>query len=205
MPRASDDTETSHVHPGEDITSGQVGNARIANLPALGTTPSPPRTTNVNMATEVTGALADANIAAMGATKLTGTINIARVPDTAKKLACIVSLGNEASILSTGTATVTFRIPFAFSCDEVRATLSTAGTGAALVTVDINDDGVSMLTTKITIDATQKTSETATTASALTTTPLSIADDSEITVDIDTIDTDNVAAGLKIEIIGQRA
>jgi len=82
--------------------------------------------------------------------------------------------------------------------------LTVAGTGAALVTVDVNDDAVSMFTTVITIDATETTSEDAATPSALTATPLTVADDSIMTVDIDLIDTDNVAKGLKIVLIGER-
>jgi hypothetical protein len=87
--------------------------------------------------------------------------------------------------------------------EDVRASLTTAGTGAALVTVDISEDSVSILSTKITIDSTEKSSETSATPPVIS--DSSLADDSEITIDIDTIDTDNVAAGLKVSIIGRRA
>mgnify|MGYP006432774311 CR=1 FL=1 len=112
----------------------------------------------------------------------------------------IVSCSDETTALTTGTAKTTFRMPYAFTVTNVKASLTTAGTGVSLVTVDINEDGTSILSTKITIDATEKTSTTATTPPVILDT--SLADDAEMTIDIDTIDTDNVATGLKVYIIG---
>jgi len=231
MPVAFDDSEATHTHAGADIVSGTVTDSRLSSKVALddsthtftNKTMDADGTGNVltnvgdaeiqshtttkitaNLDTLITGTLADANIEDMAATKLTGTINIARVPDTAKKISLIVALGDETTVLTAATSVVTFRMPFAFTLDEVRGTLSTAGTGAALVTVDIHESGTTIMTTdKITIDATEKTSETAATAPAITDSAL--ADDAEMTIDIDTIDTDNVAAGLKVYLIGQRA
>lgn len=114
-----------------------------------------------------------------------------------------IAVSDETTVLSTGTAKATFRMPYAMTVTEVRASLTTAGTGAALVTVDINESGTTILSTKITIDATEKTSTTAATAPVISDSAL--ADDAEITIDIDTIDTDNVAAGLKVYLIGTRA
>ena len=84
------------------------------------------------------------------------------------------------------------------SSDET--TVLTAGTGVSLVTVDINESGTSILSTKITIDASEKTSDTATTPPVVSDT--SLTNDSEITIDLDQIDTDNVATGLKVYILG---
>ena len=128
---------------------------------------------------------------------LTGNITLG---DRATSL--IIPASDETTVLTTGTAKVTFRMPFAFTLTEVRASLSTAGTGAALVTVDINEGGTTILSTKITIDASEKTSETAATAPVISDTAL--ADDAEITIDIDTIDTDNLAKGLKVYLIGYK-
>lgn len=114
-----------------------------------------------------------------------------------------VACSDENSALTVGTDVLTFRMPHAMTVTDVRATLTTAGTGAALVTVDINESGTSILSTKITIDATEKTSKTATTPPIISDSEL--ANDSEITIDIDTVDTDNVAAGLKVWIIGTRS
>jgi hypothetical protein len=114
--------------------------------------------------------------------------------------ALIISASDETTALETGTGKATFRMPYAFTLTNVRATLTTAGTGVALVTVDINESGTSILSTKITIDATEKTSTTASTAPVID--DASLADDSEITIDIDTIDSGAVSAGLKIYLIG---
>jgi hypothetical protein len=113
-----------------------------------------------------------------------------------------IAVSDETTPLTTGTAKVTFRMPYKVTLKEVRSSLTTAGTGAALVTVDINEGGASILSTKLTIDATQKTSKTATTPAVISDTVL--ADDAEMTVDIDTIDTGGVSAGLKIYLIGYK-
>ena len=110
-----------------------------------------------------------------------------------------VAASDETTVLSAGTAKTTFRLP-AMTITEVSASLTTAGTGDALVTVDINDDGSTILSTKITIDASEKTSETAATPPVISSG--TIAANSEMTIDIDTIDTNNVATGLKIQITG---
>ena len=107
----------------------------------------------------------------------------------------------DTAIDSTGTK-VTFRMPYAFTVTAVRASLTTAGTGANLFTVDISEAASSILSTKITIDATETTSTTATTPPVISDSAL--ADDSQITIDVDQLDSGGVAAGLKVYIIGYR-
>ena len=114
----------------------------------------------------------------------------------------MMACSDETTALTTGTAKVKFRMPYAFTVTEVRASLSTAGTGANLVTVDINESGTTILSTKITIDATETTSQTAATAPVISDTAL--ADDAEISIDIDQIDSGGVSAGLKVAIIGYK-
>ena len=114
----------------------------------------------------------------------------------------MMACSDETTALTAGTNKVKFRMPYAFTVTEVRASLSTAGTGAQLVTVDINESGTSILSTKITIDATETTSVTAATAPVISDT--SLADDAEMTVDIDLIDTGGVSKGLKVSIIGHK-
>jgi hypothetical protein len=114
----------------------------------------------------------------------------------------MMACSDETTALTAGTNKVKFRMPYAFTVTEVRASLSTAGTGAQLVTVDINESGTSILSTKITIDATETTSVTAATAPVIADT--SLADDAEMTVDIDFIDTGGVSKGLKVSIIGHK-
>ena len=115
----------------------------------------------------------------------------------------IIALSDETTVLPVASTTVplaTFRIPMAFTVDEVRASLTTAGTGVALVTVDIHESGTTILSTKITIDASEKTSETAATPPVIS--DSSLADDAEIELFLDVRDTDNVATGLKVTLIG---
>ena len=114
----------------------------------------------------------------------------------------MMACSDETTALTAGTNKVKFRMPYAFTVTEVRASLSTAGTGAQLVTVDINESGTSILSTKITIDATETTSVTAATVPVIS--DASLADDAEMTVDIDLIDTGGVSKGLKVSIIGHK-
>lgn len=88
--------------------------------------------------------------------------------------------------ITTGTSKAYFRMPYAATLSEVRVSLLTAGTTTG-ITVDINEAGVSVLSTKLTTDATEKTSTTATTAAVISDSAL--ADDAEITIDFDGVPT----------------
>lgn len=111
----------------------------------------------------------------------------------------IIAVSDETSVLTTGTAKVTFRVPAAFNITGVRASLTNpAATGT--VTVDINEGGTSILSTKLTIDATEKTSTTAVTPVVVS--DAALADDAEITIDIDDAGSSADAKGLKVTILG---
>jgi len=112
-------------------------------------------------------------------------------------LAC----SDETTALTTGTAKVTFRMPCAMTLTAVRATLTTAPVGSTLI-VDINEGGTSILSTKLSIDASEKTSTTAATSAVIS--DSSLADDAEITIDIDQVGSTTAGAGLKIWLIGTR-
>lgn len=112
-----------------------------------------------------------------------------------------LAASDETTALTTGTAKVTFRMPFRMTLTQVRASLTTAQTSGSIFTVDINENGVSVLSTKLTIDNTEKTSQTAATPAVISDSLL--GDDAEITVDIDQIG-DGTAKGLKITLIGTR-
>lgn len=116
---------------------------------------------------------------------------------------CIpVACSDETTNLTTGTAKVTFRMPYAFTLSEVRASLTTAQASGSIFTVDINENGTSILSTKLTIDNTEKTSTTAATPAVIS--DPNLADDAEITIDIDQIGTAG-ARGLKVYLIGTKA
>lgn len=114
------------------------------------------------------------------------------------QLAC----SDETTALTTGTAKVTFRMPYAMTLTAVRSSVTTAPTGSTLI-VDINESGASILSTKLSIDVSEKTSTTAATPPVISDSAL--ADDAEITIDIDQIGSTIAGAGLKVTLIGTRA
>ena len=112
----------------------------------------------------------------------------------------IIACSDETTALTAGSAKVTFRMPYAFTLSAVRASL-TGATTTGTITVDINESATTILSTKLTIDATEKTSTTAATPAVISDTAL--ADDAEITIDLDD-DGDGTATGLKVYFIGTR-
>lgn len=112
----------------------------------------------------------------------------------------MVALSDETTAITTGTAKVTLRMPFAFTLTAVRASLTTASS-SGIPTVDINEGGTTILSTKLTIDASEKTSTTAAVAAVIS--DAALADDAEVTFDIDVAGTG--AKGLKVYLIGTRA
>ena len=84
---------------------------------------------------------------------------------------------------------------------QVRVSLLVAQTAGSIITFDVNKNGTSILSTKLTIDNNEKTSLTATTAAVISTT--SVSDNDEITFDIDQVGTPE-AKGAVITVIGTR-
>lgn len=109
----------------------------------------------------------------------------------------VIACSDETTDLTTGTAKATFRMPAAGTLTAVRASVTTAPAGSALV-VDINEAGTSVLSTKLSIDATEKTSTTAATAAVISDSAL--AADAEITIDIDQIGSTTAGTGLKVQL-----
>jgi hypothetical protein len=102
--------------------------------------------------------------------------------------------------LATGTSIGgDFRIPGnrPITITKVGAYVDTAGT-TGVTTFDINEAGTSILSTKITIDSGEKTSQTAVTAPVISDSV--IAADAILTFDIDGISTGTVPKGLKIYV-----
>lgn len=109
-----------------------------------------------------------------------------------------VALSDMTTQLTAGTLKAYFRMPVAMTVTAVRASVATAQSAGSIVTVDINENGTSILSTKLTIDNSEKTSTTAAAAAVISDTAL--ADDAEITFDIDAAGTGG--AGLIVWIIG---
>lgn len=113
----------------------------------------------------------------------------------------VIACSDETTALTTGTAKVSFRMPRGVVLTSVRASLVTAQASGSIFTVDINEAGSTILSTKLTVDNTEKTSVTATTPAVISDSAL--ADDALMTIDIDQVG-DGTATGLKIALIGTR-
>jgi hypothetical protein len=113
----------------------------------------------------------------------------------------IVAASDETTNLTTGTAKVTFRMPYAMHLTSVRGSLTTAQSAGSLLAFNVKEGGVTIFSTKPTFDNTEKTTTTAATLPVLSDTAL--ADDAEITIDIDVVGTAG-ATGLKVTLIGDR-
>jgi hypothetical protein len=136
------------------------------------------------------------NIKTINSTSILGSGNYAT------PFELVVAASDETTALATGTAKITFRMPRAVTLTAVRASLTTAQASGSIFTVDINEGGSSILSTKLTIDNTETTSTTAATPPVISDT--SLADDAEITIDIDQIGN-GTAKGLKVMLIGNYA
>lgn len=113
--------------------------------------------------------------------------------------ALVIAASDETTPITTGITKVTFRMPFAMTLTSVRASLTTASSSGT-PTFDINESGVTVLSTKITIDVGEKTSTTAAIPPVIS--DSSLADDAEMTIDFDVAGTG--ATGVKIYLLGTR-
>jgi hypothetical protein len=107
----------------------------------------------------------------------------------------VIAASDEATDLATGTNKVYFRMPYAGTLLAVRASVNTAPTDAN-IEVDINEAGSTILSTKLSIDASEKTSTTAAVPAVISDSAL--ADDAEITIDIDQVGSTVAGKGLKV-------
>lgn len=142
-----------------------------------------------------------ASIAALTTTAYGRALLEAADGDDIKPTECLLVACSDEDTAITATGTkLTFRMPYAFTLTDVRGSLKTAcATGT--FTADVNEGGVSILSTALTIDATEKTSVTAATPVVIS--DASLADDAEITVDVDNVG-DSGATGFKLALIGYR-
>ncbi len=133
------------------------------------------------------------------------TITIAADLDDAKPIeAMIIPITDTTTVVAEGVKKFSFRAPFAMTVLSVRASLDTAQTGSGaggIVTVDINENGTSIISPKLTIDNGEKSSTGAATPPILT--DFFIADDAEVTIDVDLIG-DGTAKGLIVTLLYRR-
>ena len=93
-------------------------------------------------------------------------------------------------------------MPYAFTITDIRATVGTAAVGANKLTIDINKDGSSILTTKLTIDASENTSTSAQYAHVIASGDTAFADGAIVAFDIDQVGNSTAGKGLKVTLIG---
>ncbi len=104
-----------------------------------------------------------------------------------------VALSDYTTDLTTGTAKGTLYLPAAATVTGVRAFVNTAPTGSTLI-MDINEAGSTILSTRVNLDASEKTSGTAATPPVIS--DSSIAANAEITFDIDQVGSSTKGKGL---------
>ena len=187
--------EGSHAHEIADVNGLQTA---LASIPSPA--PSSYEISNINGLTVALAGKADTfhNHEIAEVTGLQAALDLKLEID---KLELIIAISDETTALTTGTAKATFRMPYAMTLTDVRASVTTAPTGSALV-IDIKESGTTIFSTKLSIDATEKTSTTAATPKVLSDT--SLADDAEITINIDQIGSTIAGAGAKVTLIGTR-
>lgn len=108
-----------------------------------------------------------------------------------------IACSDETTALTAGTAKVTLHWPVTGTVEEIWAGLTTPQSSGNVVTVDVNNNGSTMLSTKVTIDNTEETSLTAATPPVLTNT--AVTKGQKATVDIDQVG-DGTAKGLKVYV-----
>ena len=117
----------------------------------------------------------------------------------------IIACSDECTALTTGNAKISWRMPYAFTLKAgesgIRASCNQAPTGAIL-TVDVNEAGSTILSTKLTI-AIGSTTSVGGTAPVIN--DVNLADNALMTIDIDQIGSSNSGTGLKVTLIGEKA
>lgn len=114
-----------------------------------------------------------------------------------------VAASDETTALTAAATKVAFRMPYAFTLTDVRASVTTVATGATLLTIDVNEGagaGTTILSTKLTFDASEGTTTTAATPRVIS--DSSLADDARITIDFDAVGNTTTGRGVKVCLIG---
>jgi hypothetical protein len=138
-------------------------------------------------------------------------IDVSPTPDvtkyaTANDIAGLIRLGfalsDHTTDLTVGTNKFSFDIPAAFTVTGVYASVDVAPTGSTII-VDINEGagaGTTILSTKLSIDASETNSSTAASAAVISDT--SLAANARVTFDIDQVGSSTPGKGLIVWLIG---
>ena len=110
-----------------------------------------------------------------------------------------IALSDETTALSAGTGKGSMHLPYAFTLVGVSACLTTAQGSGNIFTIDMNESGTTVLSTKLTIDNNELTSTSAATPAVIS--DASLAANVPISFDIDQVG-DGTAKGLKVTFWG---
>lgn len=178
---------------GTDTLNGAAGNITITDVNAqiqfVSDNASPDNWVGVQMSQVTVG------------TGLSKTGSVISIDQTHLKQVIAIACSDETTALAAATAVATFHMPYSFTVTGVKASVTTAPVGSVL-TVDLNEAGSTILTTKLTIDAGEKTSATAATAAVVGGAGPALADNALMTVDLDGVGSGTAGTGLKIYLIG---
>ena len=113
----------------------------------------------------------------------------------------VIACSDETSDLTTGDDKAQIRLPFQFELTSVSANVNTAPTGST-ISIQIQEDGSDILSTPITIDASETTSETASVPPSISDSTL--ASNSILSIDLDQVGSSTAGTGLKVNLVGYR-
>lgn len=109
-----------------------------------------------------------------------------------------IACSDMTTAITAGTNKAYWRPPHACTIVAVEASAFTAPTGANVL-IDINESGTTILSTKLMVEATEKTSRTAVTPYVIS--DAAIADNAEVTIDFDQVGSTVAGAGIIVTII----
>lgn len=112
----------------------------------------------------------------------------------------MVACSDMSTQLTTGANKAYLPVPYGFEVLEVKGNLINPASGSTLLTVDINKNGVSMLSTKMTFDSGEKSTLTATNPPVIL--DGTLVTDDQVTIDIDNVGNVTAGTGLIITLIG---
>jgi len=188
---------------GSDTLNGSASNITLTDVDAqiifVSDNASPDNWVGTNLNQIIAGTSLTKTGSVMAVTA--GGIGLTQIATAAKTECIAIACSDETTALEAGTAKATFHMPYAFTLTGVKAGVTTAPAGSVL-TVDINEAGATILTTKLTIDAGEKTSATAATAAVIGGAGPALAADALMTVDLDGVGSSTAGAGLKVYLIG---
>jgi hypothetical protein len=129
------------------------------------------------------------------------TTTLDRQSSTGLPVEWCIAASDETTAITTGTAKVQFRAPYAFTLTDLRVGVNTAPTGSTIL-VDLKESGTTVLSTRVMVDASESTSTTAATPYVIS--DPAIADDAVLSVNFDQVGSSVAGAGLKLWIKGYR-